>query len=101
MRDCWLVHPDPEARRRWSEALPELQVRAELEPCPKARVLILGASALVAEARELAPSVPLVVISGAEPEPFYAAGVRSVIEEPQTPEQRQAVVQFWCHHNVV
>ena len=26
MRDCWLVHPDPEARRLWSEALPELQV---------------------------------------------------------------------------
>lgn len=101
MRDCWLVHPDPEARRLWSEALPELQVRAELEACPNARVLILGTSELLPAAREVAPAVPLVVISTEDPPALYEAGARSVIEEPRTPEEREAVVRYWCHHNVV
>lgn len=100
MRDCWLVHPDPEARRLWSEALPELEVRTELEPCPQARVLILGSPDLLEAAHAQARSIPLVVISTTDPQPLYAAGARSVIAEPQTLEERQAIARFWCLHNV-
>ncbi len=100
MRDCWLVHPDPEARRLWSEALPELQVRTELEPYPQARVVILGSPDLLPAAYAQGPAIPLVVITSADPQPLYAAGARSVIAEPQTPEDRQAVARFWSQHNV-
>lgn len=75
-------------------------MRSALEPCPGARVLILGSSELLAAAREQAAGVPLVVISDETPEPLYAAGARSVIREPATPEERQAVVHFWVNHNL-